>query len=335
MIWTDLDTWNWENLPQAAGLRSARFQESQSMAERIEARAMFGPTGLTGKLTIDGQHKPTDPIIATRAGRMGVTLNADGSFSASENQVFSEEQFLSANILSDEQNRRRLVLKELLAPEDHREYPDVPHLLFWTDPWDLGFRLGAGKREFGSALVTVPLQLQRPPVGTEVALPSPFLPFRAVHGPDGIAPSGLYDYRKKEWSQKADPSTSWFRLQIPGALLPAELVGGKISVQVSGPIGKLEIGGVRDNTPVSVKTWVDPVGTLTLDLTETEPFRIAADGGLLIRIAGGDPARPELTRPEEDLSGKVNYWKIEGLDVELRVRTSASPESAVAATDAD
>jgi len=152
-----------------------------------------------------------------------------------------------------------------------------------------------------------------------------------VHGPDGIAPSGLYDHRKRLWGKKADPSTSWFRIQVPEVLLPAELIGGRISVKVSGPVGKLEIVGLRGNAPVSARTWMDPVGTLTLDLTETEIFPIADDGGLLIRLSGGDPARPELTRAEGDYSAKANYWKIESLNVELRVRTLPSTESAAVA----
>jgi hypothetical protein len=75
---------------------------------------------------------------------------------------------------------------------------------------------------------------------------------------------------------------------------------------------------------------MDPVGTLTFDLTDTNLFQIAADGGVLIRVGGGDPDRPELTRPGKDFSAKANYWKIEALDVQLRVRTMPSPEAAVA-----
>ena len=350
MIWTDLDTWRWENFPQAAGLRSARFQESQSLGKRVEARARFGPTGLSGRLTIDST-KPADPIIATRFGRMGVDLAADGTFNAAADRAFAADQFIGSTLLSDEQNRRSAILQTLLGAPDaedadtddpvkqkaqrtkpeRRDYPDAPQLLFWTDPWDLGFHLGGGRREFGSALVAVPLQLERPATGTEVAIPAPLLSFRDVHGPDGVAPSGLYDHRKRLWGKKADPSTSWFRIQVPEVLLPVELIGGRISVKVSGPVGKLEIAGIRGNAPVSARTWMDPVGTLTLDLTETEIFPVADDGGLLIRLSGGDPARPELTRSEGDYSAKANYWKIESLDVELRVRTLPSSESAAVA----
>lgn len=37
----------------------------------------------------------------------------------------------------------------------------------------------------------------------------------------------------------------------------------------------------------------------------------------MLRVSGGDPDRPELTNPDPDGTGKVSYWQIDSLDVQL------------------
>lgn len=321
MIWTDLDDWQWDNLPSPVGLRSAAFSQSRELPERLEARATFGPDGLTGRLHTGGSHSPSDAILATRDGRVGVDLRGDGTFVARADNVFAGEQFLAAGLLSDEQNRRQQTLENLLTNPQRRDFPPAPQLLFWCEPWDVGFRFDEGRRSFGAALVAVPLIVQRPPSGTEVALPSPFLPYRVTIGPDGSAPSGWFDDRNRTWAEKSWPSTTWLRFQVPPVLLPIAVQRGRVVVRVTGPVGKLEVAGQRGADIVPIKTWIDPVGSLTLDLTDTNLLHVSEDGGLILRVSGGDPDRPELTGADKGRGAKMSYWQIESLTLELHVKT--------------
>ncbi|MFN0056442.1 MAG: hypothetical protein ACKV0T_30210 [Planctomycetales bacterium] len=344
MIWSDMDAWRWENLPSATGLRSGRFSGSIDTRQRLEATATFGPDGLTGKLEVGDANHPADPILVTRAGRMGVTLRDDGSFVSNMTDVFSAEQYLSAALLSDEQNRRQKILQHMLPQprfEDEEDepkrgekrrvprydYPAQPQLLFWSDAWEAGFEYDANRRKLGAALVTVPLRLARPETGTAVAIPSPFLPYRQSVGPDGMQPSGLWDFRKRAWSKKAVASSTWLRFQIPQVLLPLEIRSGRVVVQVRGPVGKLEISGHRGDQIVPIKTWIDPVGTLSFDLTDAELLQLSADGGLLLRVAAGDDNRPELTTTKTDSGVRYNYWRIESLALDLQALTVDPPPS--------
>jgi hypothetical protein len=209
----------------------------------------------------------------------------------------------------------------LLADPLRLDYPDVPQLLFWTDPWDLGFRFGEARRELGSALVSVPIQFERPPTGTEMLIPSPLLPYHATFGPDDEAPSGLFDNRHRAWLEKCWPTFTWLRFQIPKVLLPVQIQSGRMVLRVTGPVGKLEIAGARQKQTVPLKTWIDPVGTLTWEFTQNELTELLADGGLLLRVAGGDPDRPELTNGDLKHGDKTNFWQIESLTLDLRAKT--------------
>jgi hypothetical protein len=96
MMWTDVDQWKWQDLPQPAGLRAAEFQVSMEVPERISARAVFGLDGLTGSLSAPAGMTPVDAIVASRAGRIAVDLQEDGTFIAASSQVLGPDEFLRA-----------------------------------------------------------------------------------------------------------------------------------------------------------------------------------------------------------------------------------------------
>lgn len=321
MVWTDLDRWQWNHLPSNAGTRSSSFAVSNALSERITATAMFGPEGLTGQLQMGSGHQPEDVMIATNSGRVGVNLNQDRTFTARTADVFSREQFLSADLLSDEQNRRRQLLEQLLTNPARRDYPDQPTVYCWTEAWDLGFETAADSRALGTALVAVPLVLQRPPAGTEVSVAAPLLPFRAIVGPGGEKPTGVWDQLRREFAEKSSPASVWLRYQIPPVLLPVRAKGGRVVVSVLGPIARLEIAGLRRGQVVPLKTWIDPVGTVEFQIADGESLTQDASGGIMLRISGGDPNRPELTQSKIGEVEKLNYWRIESLTFDLKLET--------------
>lgn len=320
MVWTDLETWEWQHLPPKYGHQVGEFSTASAAVNRMEAKATFGKNGLTGRLSTAALSHPSDAVLATRDGRIGVDLKEDGSFQALASHVFSGEQFIAADLLTDEQNRRTRTLAAIFTTVDRPKFPSEPKLLVWADPLDLGFQFDKGHRQLGAALIAVPLLLERPPAGTEVAIPSPFLPYRQVDGPDGSVAAGLYEHRKREWQQRSRPSSAWLRFQVPSVVLPLEPLRAKITVQVTGPVGKLEIAGLRGKQAVPVKTWMDPVGTLSYEIDDPALLHVV-DGGLLVRVSGGDPARPGLTQSV----GKANYWQIESLHVDLQGKTASPP----------
>ncbi len=317
LIWSDLERWEWEGLPQAPGLRAAEFQTSLQTQQRLSAHAAFGPSGVSGTLATPDNLEPQDAVLVTEAGRIGVRLNANGAFTAASDEVLGSDEYLAAGLMSDDQARRSGILAELLQ---QREFGRVsePTLYFWTAPWDAGFRFDENAQHSGSALVAVPLEFARPEVGTQVSLPAPLLPYRAAIGPDGHLPAGLFDNRDLLWLAKPSPATGWIRCEIPQVLLPVEIESARIIVRVTGPVGKLELSVSRDNQIVPLQTWIDPVGTLTLDLDGSQLPALDDAGYVYLRVAGGDSDRPELYEPDPE-SGKLNYWRIDSLTMELQV----------------
>lgn len=315
MMWSDLGQWEWEGVQLPPGLRIAESETSSQSPERVSARAVFGPEGLSGMLSTSEYLEPRDAVLITNNGRMGVELDETGAFTADSDNVLGADEFLIAGLLSDDQTRRSRILANLLQQSEIGRV-NKPTLFFWTNPWDAGFRFADESQRSGSALVAIPLEFERPAVGTSVSLPWPLLPYREATGPDGYRPSGLFDNRDLVWLAKPRPAMSWLRVQVPRVLLPVDIESGRIVARVTGPVGKLELSVAHGSEIVPLHTWIDPVGTLTLDLEGSELPTLDETGGMLIRVAAGDADRPELYEPDPE-SGKLNYWRIESLTMEL------------------
>ncbi len=320
LIWTDHQQWRWENLRQPAGLQIAAYQSSTTAVPRTEATATFSPAGLTGKLLTGGERSPEDVMLVTREGRISIRLSEDGAFTASADGVMSHGQFLSAALLTDEQNRRQRVLAELLAGNRRFDFPDRPHLFFWTQAWDTGIDFGSQLRSIGSTLVAVPLTLVRPAAGAEVVIPAPLIAYRAVGGPDGTAATGLFDNRQRQWIERSRPSFAWLEFKIPPLLLPFAPVSAVLVIEVTGPVKQLEIAAYHDGKLVPLETWQQPVGTLAVRLTDPQHLQLAEGGTLLLRVAGGGPIVEDIIDQPPSAGGQSSFWRIESLRLDLRGR---------------
>ena len=337
MVTTDLGKWHWENLPQSPGLRTTPFTSAEIVPDRLEARATLDANGIVGKLS--GRLPPgTDALVATRVGRLGATLNSDGTFLARADHLYEKDQYHSSSLIDDEQDRRRRTLEKLLANPKRKDYPERPQLMFWSDRWGRGFEFADEAKSQEATLVAVPLTLNRPAPGSEFLIPSPLLSFRNRPHPDGNPPSTMWNYNRKEWQERSSPGTTWLKIQIPPELLPLEATRARIDMRVSGPVGRIEVMGLKAGEVIVLKNILDPVGSLSINVDRNDVLSIAPDGGLVLGISAGDPDRPELTHvidkplekggnqssSSQEKTTKVNYWRIESLAVQLWAKTTAS-----------
>jgi len=346
LVTTDLEAWHWENVAQPPGLRTTTFAKSETVIDRMEAHATLDANGLIGHYS-GRLPMGSDALIATRDGRLGVKQQSDGSFTAAADGVFGREQYLDASLLGDEQNRRRRTYEKLLSNPKRRDYPDRPSLMFWSDQWDHGFEFSSSLKNQAATLVTIPLSIERPPTGTEYVIPSPLLAYRTRHKPDGSPSSVMWNYGRKEWQERSTPGENWLSFQLPPGLLPLTASRARLDISVTGPVGKLELMGVRGDTVVVLKTIMDPVGSLSIDIKDPEVLSVNEEGRLSLGILAGDADRPELTHveatvdpnlkkpsastkngnPEKDVrkvtsDAKTNYWRIESLTLQLWAKST-------------
>lgn len=322
LVTSDIHQLHWAGLPQPSGLRMYPDTTSRSLPNRIAVEATLNSEGLVGRFT--GQSEGlSDTIIATRNGRVAVTLESDGHFTAASKDVMEPGQFLNAAFLGDVQDRRQRILKQLFENSNWRESLIQPHLLVWLKDWDHGFRLGDDLQQQGETLMSIPIRLSRPPVGTEMVIPSPLISYVGCLAPDGSLPTGFWDDNRKEWQERSGPSLTWLSFQIPQSLLPLKATKANVVVKVFGDMGQLEILGVKDGTEVTIQTVNNPAGSLVFELNDPTVLDVSVSGALRLGVkAGIVPETP--SEPSVDLmSGSTaSYWRIESLALQLSAVTT-------------
>ena len=335
IVTTDLGQTVWEGEAQTVGLRVYPMTASQASPRRISAKCTFDSSGVVGFLS--GQVPAgSDAMLATRQGRLGVTLHRDYSFTARADDVFEADQYLDASFLGDEQSRRRRLLESLLDRHTRNDFPVRPQLVVWPDRWENGFWFGDGLVERGASVLLVPLELNRPPNGKDFVIPAPLISFQSRLSPDGSPQSAIWNDRREEWQERSSPGLTWLNFQIPRELVPLTVSRARVRIKVTGPMGRLELLGIKRGQVVGVATTVDPVGTLNFDIDDSDILTVSESGGISLGLNVGDSSRLEPTKTNAGGVGatktkatsnintgtKVNSWKIESLSLQIWARTT-------------
>lgn len=337
LIWSDIDRWSWEKLPVRPGLRTMVTQASGQVHEsiRLTAYADFSGGRLHGQSGIPMGMAPSDAILVTPRGRLGLQINQSGEWSLLDQNDLSTGQYMAANVLSDEQQRRNQLLAEMLKFDAKRPNPPAPTLLVWTKPWQLSaFETPQSPPPLGgSALVAMPIHWQRPNPGSEFTIPNALLELREVTGPDGVRPSGFFDIRSNLWVERTGASTGWFALTVPEELLPLETRHVEVHMKVRGAMKRLELSCPGSGQIQSRQVWDDPVGTLTCSIDQGALMPIDQAGRLLFRLDVGLPedranssglpgnsnTQPSLLNGNDSGHDPAVYWRFEEIAAQVTV----------------
>ncbi|MEX1039068.1 MAG: hypothetical protein WDZ51_00455 [Pirellulaceae bacterium] len=253
--------------------------------------------------------RPTDSLIAFPTGRhLAIQLDDHGAFVAGNKALLAPGQYLSGNLLSNQQQLRRTVYQRLLAERKDAKYPRKATLLAWTEPLETGFDLPSEAVRVGGALLAVPLRIDRPAAGITIQVPSPLIGYQAV----GRETASTYDNDRQQWLGPFPENWSThLRFQMPAEVLPLQVDKAVLSIQINAPARELQIAARHEEDWVSVATRQSPLGRLRFEIDRPELLRLDAQGGLLLGI--------NITGSPNLHSSMV--WKIEDVHLEVQGTT--------------
>ncbi|MBM82296.1 MAG: hypothetical protein CMJ78_17150 [Planctomycetaceae bacterium] len=327
MIWMDANSWEWNNMSIPPGIQTAPFMKTGSSNSAIEAVCSFGPTGLSGKLYPGPFAEFEDAVVASSAKDCStVRFDDEGRFAITPTESLARGQYVSGTLLTDEQRRRQSVYDRLIPGPNLNRYPNQPTLFAWTDPLPTHFSFPDEKTRTHSTLLAIPLSIERSRAGTSVIVPPPFLPFKAVLGPDEQGSFLAFDNRKRTWLATKGSLKVWLRFQLPDQVLPMKLDGAVIHVHINGgPLSALEIQGTRDNQANVVTERADPVGTVRFEIDDMSAFEVDPQGGVTIGL------NILTTSAKSNVAGQIddgtNKWQIDYVQLQLNGTTSSASES--------
>ncbi|TMQ34712.1 MAG: hypothetical protein E6K70_06190 [Planctomycetota bacterium] len=305
LVLTDLDSWHWENLALPAGVRLAPFRYTAPTGQPVTAVARFGPDGVEGKLTPGPFRDLGDALLYVPGSRkLAVHLRPDGTFTAGSQDVLAAGQFLASSVLSDRQQRRqqlyRDVLQHLGGGLAARKV-----LLAWADPIDTHFTLVPNARLVGDALLVIPLRLENPARGARVTVPGPLIPYRRVITEGLVAPT-----------LNAHTGTAMhLRFQLPAEVLPLKVERARLAAKITAPSRRVTVAGRTEGGPVEIHRVESPLDPIRVEITDERLLHLDEEGGLHLNLVVSDLLGD--AQEGQDGSQKIDEWTIEYLELEV------------------
>jgi hypothetical protein len=310
-VLTDLDSWHWENLELPAGVRSAPFRYTVPTSQPLAATARFGPEGLEGNIASGPFHDLADAIVKTPTGRnLALRLSPDGTFRAGSADILPAGQFLASAVLTDRQQRRQAIYRELLKRPVGGRGESRDLVMAWAEPIDMHFTLVPEARTVGAAFLVIPLRFERPAPGTRVTVPGPFIPYaRIMHGS-----------QTQPLFQAHQAIDMHLRFQLPAAVLPLQIEQARLLARVETPSRRVTIAAGQDEKWLELHRVDSPIDPIRIDLTDERTLRLDKEGGLHINLSISDSLRngQAATSP----SGTDEKWLIDFVELEVTGRTA-------------
>lgn len=279
------------NLPTGA-VTDVRMTQMQRLEQTAAAVVAWDAAGaITGRIEGSAPTALEDAVLASRDGHMAVSVTEDGAFTGTLDGVLGPGQFISAAVLSQTQQNRLRVYRELFEQADFRQRPS---LVGWTAAMPAGLSLGDGVNENAAGVFSLPLRFERPAAGGRVTLPFPLLRMDMLRNVPNIVSSSIFDDRSRSFvadvSQEGDVM---LRFTVPPQLLPLQLDEVRLNFDITALGRDVHVLVYRDEQPQQVATFTSPNQVQTLTLSGDQLPDLHADGwlGVGLRIAPGQPGQ--------------------------------------------
>ncbi|MCC6492715.1 MAG: hypothetical protein IT424_06820 [Pirellulales bacterium] len=137
----------------------------------------------------------------------------------------------------------------------------------------------------GEALTAVAISLMPPSPGASFAIPSVFLPFEAVDGPDGTPATSAYSNARRSWVDgMVTASQITLRFQTPKSLAPLAIEKATLHVEISAPSRVVTLAGWQGEVATPLQRVTSPVGRLTAAIPDARMLGLDSTGGLRVNI---------------------------------------------------
>jgi hypothetical protein len=305
ITWTDEGKWYWEELELPPGVRTAPFACPVSLNEAVSCQASFGPSGLRGAIGPLPVGGLGDAVIAVpHQNAMAPLMAEDGTFSAGRDDVLARGEYLRGALVSDQQVRRKAIYVDLLDAKMEYDVHPRPLLYVWAEPFENEF-VFPQQNQLESTLISMPLRLQTTPPGTQVQIPSPFVPYRAVMGPSGKRPVA-YTNISRQWIDCKLATTEWLRFQLPSTVLPLELQEVDLQISLRAPSRTVELVAPDGDSEQVVLKLKHPIGSYRCTIDKAELLQLDNQGGLQLAVRVG---KDESSEPGDQM--RQAEWLIE------------------------
>ena len=320
VVWDDAGGSKWYFVNQPPGV--VQHVESEAVVEIDQ------PWNAIGKFTPDGFEVRTDGLdprvcedsfVATvGTPDLALVLGDEPEQIYRGNGVLVAGRFIGSSVLSERQQKRQELLRDLSAP-DVDFFSQEPTLVTWTKPLEIGLEFGEGYERVGWSLVSLPLRFEKTPPGTAFKVPSTFVRQGELLGSLG---SQFYNANTGKWLDGlVKPGEVGVRCSVPQSVVPCDLSNAQIDLTIKAPGRTVAIKGFVDGEFKTLHEFLSPIGPVQYSITDPAALLLDEKGGLRMKISVSESdeqkAAAAIARESANLEAEPlrNTWGIESLQV--------------------
>lgn len=327
----DLNQWQWPSLDLPSGtVQPLMYDSSASLQRPLSMSLRFDAQGLSGTVNWpDEVGEPADLLIVTPSANLRVHTQQQGQtttvrVSAAED-VMARSVVQGGAVLGQAQQNRAVVLEPLLSQMRF----DEPMLLAWTKGLPTGIGVEPELEHRSEALWMVPLKIE-PSAGGKVRVPWPMIEMEQVRDPKQTLKMPLlpiYQRDRRQFiDQIAGASSFVGRFQLPKQVLPIELTGGRIHMDMTA-IGRPVRVMIRAGEQwLDIARFESPDGGRVIDIPADVLSKATIDdqGGVLVGFHVDHPAAGTSGERTSDM------WTVRqfALEIEGNVQAAENREDA-------
>ncbi len=237
----DFESWQLSNTDWPPG--TWRYKTEMGISSKsISAKSRLTAKGLEMELPQGLPSQPEDMVVCFTPGSLSLgnlidsntRLLVDGELAAYDNR------WTTASIVSDEQRRRGAIYNRLFLPSETRRSPTPRTLFFWTKQWPQSPSWNSTLEQRGSALVSVPIELATPEVGSQVLIPYSLIKIEPTDESQGV--STVFNYRTGHWAGESSLETEAdLSFVLPPEAVPLAASSISIDWDIDAPKRKVKL----------------------------------------------------------------------------------------------
>ena len=316
LLWTDGRSWTYPNLPLREGaVQTARRRSVERLDRPVAATIQLEADRLAGRIDTGDLGMIEDAVLVTPTGKLPLTLTGEGDFTAPVSDPLAAGQFFRAGVLGQREMARQAVYRQLMARSG---FPRSPMLLGWSTGLTEGVELSGQPERRGTALVAIPVRIDRPTAGQRVTVPDVFLTMAPFSDPTRrYSGAPVYDTRNGEWVTPIQQAqTVLMQFELPASVRNLEIDHATIRFDLEAP-GRPYTVVTYDGQIREVAQGNSPMGSHVVEVAGDEVPSVLENGVVVVGLRIEDPADPTTAEP----------WSLTRLDVAVAGIVTPNPEA--------
>ncbi len=306
----DFQKWNVSNEAWPPGLWRYELQATLP-TENLVVRGVLSKAGLHLQMPDNLPSSLEDAVLGFIPGDPMLCEPVDRGFHVNNSIHIGSDRWIAGAFLSNEQERRIELYRQFFDANHQRPLP-TRRLYGWSQPWN-GASWNRELKQLGSALVALPIALDRPPPGTEISVPHGLIRLQRDTTVANI--TSTFDDRSGKWRESNATGTE-AEMQF---VLPQEVV----PIAASAIDLKLDVTAPQRDVVVSVRTRSGVVELVKLDspsipwtatISNPAVLEAAKDGTLNVLIQVSQSRNTD----SNGIASNMVHWQIDHFHASVR-----------------